>query len=76
MEKGHFEMPMSPATVVVRAPREVLYNLEKSQKVLQNVLTRLGCAPCTSGWDIRLVQENEFIVDASLNVRSLGGMER
>jgi hypothetical protein len=59
--------------VNVRVPAEVAFDLDKVQQIQKDVLGRLGCQACCSGFDIRFVLENEFIVDRELNVRELGG---
>jgi hypothetical protein len=59
--------------VNVRVPAEVAYDLDKIQQIQKDILGRLGCMACCSGWDIRYILENEFIVDGDLNVREGGG---
>lgn len=59
--------------VNVRVPAEVAYDLEKAQQIQREILGRLGCMACCSGFDIRFILENEFIVDRELNVREAGG---
>ena len=58
--------------VTVRVPVDVAFDLEKAQAVQREVLGRLGCQGCTSGFDIRFVHETEFIVDANLRVSPVG----
>lgn len=50
-----------PITVMV--PPEVAFDLDKTQAVLKNVLGKLGCQGCTSGFDIRFVLERDFVVN-------------
>jgi hypothetical protein len=50
-------------TVRVFVPTEVAYDLEKTQQVFAGVLSRLGCQACCSGFDIRLIQELDFVVN-------------
>ena len=50
-----------PITVMV--PPEVAFDLDKTQVVLKNVLGKLGCPGCTSGFDIRFVLERDFVVN-------------
>jgi hypothetical protein len=59
--------------VNVRVPAEVVFDLEKVQQIQKDILGRLGCMACCSGFDIRFILENEFIVDRELNVRDTGG---
>jgi hypothetical protein len=54
-------------TVTVRVPQRL--NLEQTQKVVANVLGKLGCPGCLSGYDIRFTQAINYAVDpASLAV--------
>lgn len=46
--------------VVVSAPREVLYDLDRLQKLQAVVLGKLGHAGCYSGYDIRWRQIEEL----------------
>lgn len=55
--------------VKVSIPAEVAFDLDRFQKVQTDILGKLGCMACCSGWDIRFDIERRFIVDAKLNVR-------
>jgi hypothetical protein len=60
-----------PVRVVV--PTDVLFNLDRMQKVTANLLGRLGCPACHSGFDIRFLRETDFLVNAkTLDVQALG----
>jgi len=69
-------MPSRSVRIVV--PREVAFNLERMQKVTANLLGRLGCSQCHSGFDIRFLQELDFVVNSkTLEVQGspiVGGM--
>jgi len=56
-------------TVRVTLPREVAYNLDQFQTVQKEILGRLGCLACCSGFDIRWEFDQRFLVDSKLNVR-------
>lgn len=76
MKQGIQELMTRPSfnrPVNVRVPADVAYDLEKAQQIQREILGRLGCMACCSGFDIRFILENEFIVDAELNVREAGG---
>lgn len=61
-----------PQSVVVRLPHK-LANLEQANKVMANVLGRLGCAGCLSGFDIRFTHAIDLAIDAkTLGVREVG----
>ena len=59
-------------TIRVTVPHDVHFNIEKMQRIQKDILGRLGCGACCSGWDIRFDIERSFLVDAQLNVR-VGG---
>lgn len=62
----------SGSPIIVRVPHEVAFDLNKTQTVLQNVLNKLGCRACTSGFDIRFTIERDFIVNPkTLEVNSV-----
>lgn len=54
--------------VRVAVPVDVYFSLDKIQEIQKNVLGRLGCRACCSGWDIRFDIERHFIVDEKLNI--------
>ena len=58
-------------TVRVTIPKEVAYNLDSFTKVQRDILGKLGCLACCSGWDIRWDFEQRFVVDQNLNIQSL-----
>ncbi len=58
--------------VRVSVPPSVYFNLDAIQKTQKDILGRLGCLACCSGWDIRFDLQREFVVDAKLNVREIG----
>lgn len=57
-----------PNVVRVALPAEVAYDLDRLQKVQKDILGRLGCMACCSGWDIRWDVFRNFRVDEKLNV--------
>jgi hypothetical protein len=54
--------------VRVSLPATVGSDLAKFQKIQKDILGRLGCMACCSGWDIRWDMFNDFRVDERLNV--------
>ncbi len=75
-ERAHLPGAALGTQVQVFVPRNVYYNLGAINKAMANVLGRLGCPDCHSGYDIRVKQAVNFAVDArSLEVREvfLGG---
>lgn len=59
-------------TVHVTVPAEVAFDLERLQTVQKDILGRLGCQACCSGFDIRFDIARRFAVDENLQVRPLG----
>ena len=53
---------------VVAVPADVAYDLGKIQRIQKDILGRLGCLACCSGWDIRWDVFRDFRVDEELNV--------
>lgn len=57
---------LADGTIRVSVPAGVMYNFEKSQLVVKNVLGKLGCPACHSGLPILLQSiEQEFVADAA-----------
>lgn len=54
----------SEAANVVRVtlPIEAYFNLDKFQEAQRDVLGKLGCLACCSGWDIRYDIERNFVI--------------
>lgn len=59
---------LSNRVVQVSLPAEVAFDLDRFQQVQRDILGKLGCMACCSGWDIRYDIQRRFIVDAKLNV--------
>lgn len=66
---------LSVRTVNVTIPAEVAFDLERLQEVQKDILGRLGCQACCSGFDIRYDIARRFIVDSDLRVRPVGNFE-
>ena len=63
------ETPVYAArTVHVTVPVTVANNFDKMQKVTKTVLGQLGCSGCHSGFDIRFIQETQFIFNEKLQM--------
>jgi hypothetical protein len=64
---------VSPATNVVRVsiPADVYGNLNSFTKIQKEILGKLGCLACCSGWDIRYNVQRQFIIDAKLGVQEV-----
>ena len=48
-------------TVIVQAPREIVFDLEKLQAIQRDILGQLGCRACCSGFDFHFPTELEFL---------------
>jgi len=56
--------PVSAGNVVrVSIPADVHNDLSKFLKVQKDILGKLGCLACCSGWDIRFNVQRQFLVD-------------
>lgn len=58
--------------VRVSVPASAYFKLDAIQKIQKDILGRLGCMACCSGWDIRFDLQRQFLVDEKLNVREFG----
>ncbi|WP_104140055.1 hypothetical protein [Arthrobacter sp. ZGTC131] len=65
----------SARTVHVTVPAEVAFNLDRIQTVQKEILGRLGCSACCSGFDIRFDIARRFVVDTDLQVQPAGLLE-
>ncbi len=64
--------PKSTSNVVrVAVPASVHNNLEMIQKVQREILGKLGCLACCSGWDIRFDFQKQFVVDKNMNIKEI-----
>ena len=66
--RDHCSINQSSRTVRVKLPVAVANDLKKFQIVQKDILGRLGCLACCSGWDIRWEIENTFLVDEKLKI--------
>ncbi len=64
--------PVANNVVRVSVPASVAFNLTKLQRVQKDILGRLGCLACCSGWDIRWDFERQFSVDEKLKIEAGG----
>ncbi len=59
----------SPETINVHVPIEVMWDSDRLAGLKKDILGRLGCLACTSGFDIRWRTRREYIVNPALEVR-------
>ena len=72
LETSAEKLALSSRVVTVRLPGEVANDLEKSQAVIKDLVGKLGCPGCHSGFDIRFILERQFVVDPrTLEVRGV-----
>lgn len=66
-------VPVAGASNLVRVslPAAAYYNLDRFQVVQRDILERLGCGGCHSGFDIRYALQRQFVVNEQLVVTSL-----
>jgi hypothetical protein len=61
-------------TVRVAVPADIGNDLDKFQRLQKDILGKLGCMACCSGWDIRWDTFTDFQVDKNLKITGqLGG---
>src|SRR5689334_9804046 len=61
-------VPQDPIPVKVITPGTVNFNIDQIQKLVENVVGRLGHPQCFSGFDIAFDMERELFVDEQLNI--------
>ncbi len=59
----------SPHTVTIAVPVGVGNDIDKLNKVTREILGRLGCDGCHSGYDFRFVIERDFRVNPALEIQ-------
>jgi hypothetical protein len=64
----HPDWVMAAKAVRVTVPVKVLYDRKALNKVTDEVLGRLGCLGCHSGFDIRFLLEQDYSVNEKLEV--------
>lgn len=61
---------VAPARKVTVKLPPTAFNIDETFRILQSVLSQVGCAGCYSGWDINFVHETEFVVNAAGQVQA------
>ena len=51
-------------TVIVQAPRDIVFDLDKVQAIQEDILGQLGCRACCSGFDFHFPTELEYLFPA------------
>ena len=67
---------VNPETVNVHVPIEVMWDSDRLAGLKKDILGRLGCLACTSGFDIRWRTRRQYIVNPALEVRELSEFGR
>lgn len=62
-------MGISKDVIQVSLPASAYFELDRFQAIQKDILGRLGCPACCSGWDIRYDLQRRFQVDEKFNVR-------
>lgn len=71
-DKERMSTGFADRVVHVSLPAEVAFDLDSFSKIQRDILGRLGCQACCSGWDIRWDIARRFMIDEQLNVRPVG----
>lgn len=58
-------------TVVVHAPKKVVFDLKQVEKLQRDILGQLGCRACCSGWTIQFPDEVEFVLGRGNTLKAL-----
>ncbi len=58
-------------TVVVNAPRGVIFDLEQVQRIQKDILGQLGCQACCSGWTIAFPDEVQYVLGKNKRLKQL-----
>ena len=61
----------SPEVVNIHVPLEVLWDSESINKLKKEILGKLGCLACTSGFDLRWRGAREFVVNPALQINEI-----
>jgi hypothetical protein len=51
-------------TVIVHAPKDIVFDLEQVQAIQKDILGQLGCRACCSGFDFHFPDELEYVFPA------------
>ncbi len=65
-----------PESINVHVPIEVMWDSDRLAGLKKDILGRLGCLACTSGFDIRWRARRDYIVNPSLEIRELSEFGR
>lgn len=65
----NLRMSIRKDVIQVALPASAYFNLDRFQAIQKDILGRLGCLACCSGWDIRYDLQRRFQVDEKFNVR-------
>jgi hypothetical protein len=60
---GFDPQPDPPGSIRVYVSRDIDFDLDKMNRVTANVLGRLGCEHCHSGFDLRFVHILDYVAD-------------
>jgi hypothetical protein len=61
----------SPEVINVHVPLEVLWDSASIDKLKKDILGKLGCLACTSGFDLRWRGARDFVVNPALQVTEM-----
>jgi hypothetical protein len=58
-------------TVIVNAPRDVVFDLAQVQRIQKDILGQLGCRACCSGWTIAFPDEVQYVLGKGNKLKQL-----
>jgi hypothetical protein len=66
----------NPELIHVQVPIEVMWNFDRMVDIKKEVIGRLGCLSCTSGFDIRFRGLRDFVVNPAGEIREFNELHR
>ena len=58
-------------TITINAPRDVVFDLDAVQRIQKDILGRLGCQACCSGFDILFPDEAQYVLGRNDKLKQL-----
>ena len=58
-------------TVTIHAPRDVVFDLDRVQRIQKDILGQLGCQACCSGWTIHFPDEVQYVLGRNKKLKQL-----
>jgi hypothetical protein len=76
LDAAQIARAQAPEVVHVTVPVDVLWSFDKMIGLKKQILDRLGCVACTSGFDLRFRSVREFVVSPELEIKAVNEIGR